>query len=116
MVLFHLVVVQLCSKDSETRTLNVRNTRLFELNLGHTGFRKMGQFINHFNNCVLRTYYVLVRKGNVSFTHQTLSDNMLINVKMPTIVCILTFISMINITSESLKARNFLICWLFSFL
>ena len=30
---------------------------------------------------------------------------MLINVKMPTIVCILTFISMINATSDSLKAR-----------
>ena len=32
---------------------------------------------------------------------------LLINVKMPTIVGILTFISMINTTSESLKARNF---------
>ena len=31
---------------------------------------------------------------------------MLINVKMPTIVGILTFISLINTTSESLKARN----------
>ena len=31
---------------------------------------------------------------------------MLINVKMPTIVGILTFISMINTTSESLKARK----------
>ena len=34
---------------------------------------------------------------------------MLINVKMPTIVGILTFISMINDTSESLKARKVLI-------
>ena len=34
---------------------------------------------------------------------------LLINVKMPTIVCILTFISMINTTSETLKARNFFI-------
>ena len=32
---------------------------------------------------------------------------LLINVKMPTIVDILTFISMINTTSERLKARNF---------
>ena len=39
----------------------------------------------------------------------------LINVKMPTIVGILTFISMINTTSERLKARNFFICWYFSF-
>ena len=38
---------------------------------------------------------------------------LLINVKMPTIVGILTFISMINITSERLKARNF-ICMYFS--
>ena len=31
---------------------------------------------------------------------------LLINVKMPTIVGILTFISMVNTTSESLKARK----------
>ena len=40
---------------------------------------------------------------------------MLINVKMPTIVGILTFISMINTTPERLKARNFFICYYFSF-
>ena len=40
---------------------------------------------------------------------------MLINVKMPTIVGILTFISMINATSERLKARNFVIPQYFSF-
>ena len=34
---------------------------------------------------------------------------------MPTIVGILTFISMINTTSERLAARNFFICWYFSF-
>ena len=34
---------------------------------------------------------------------------LLINVKMPTVVYILTFISMINTTSERLKARNFFI-------
>ena len=38
-----------------------------------------------------------------------------INVKMPTIVGMLTFISMINTTSEGLKARNFFICQYFSF-
>ena len=37
------------------------------------------------------------------------------NVKMPTIVGILTFISMINTTSEILKARNFFICRYCSF-
>ena len=40
---------------------------------------------------------------------------LLINVKMPTIVDILTFISMINTISEKLKARNFFICRYFSF-
>ena len=40
---------------------------------------------------------------------------LLINVKMPTIVGILTFISMINTTSERLIARKFFICPYFSF-
>ena len=40
---------------------------------------------------------------------------LLINVKMPTIVSIWTFINMINTTSERLKARNFFICQYFSF-
>ena len=39
----------------------------------------------------------------------------LINVKMPTIFGILTFINMINTTSDRLKVRNFFICWYFSF-
>ena len=40
----------------------------------------------------------------------------LINVKMPTIVGILTFISMIDTASKRLKARNFFICQYFSFM
>ena len=40
---------------------------------------------------------------------------MLINVKMPTIVGILTFICMLNATSESLKARKVGIFQQFSF-
>ena len=40
---------------------------------------------------------------------------LLINVKMPTIIGILTFINMINTTFERLKARNFFICRYFSF-
>ena len=40
---------------------------------------------------------------------------LLINVKMPIIVGILTFFSMINATSERLKARNFFICRYFGF-
>ena len=40
---------------------------------------------------------------------------LLINVKMPTIVDILTFISMINTISERLKTKNFFICQYFKF-
>ena len=40
---------------------------------------------------------------------------LLINVKMPTIVGILTFISMISKTSERFKARRFFNCRYFSF-
>ena len=40
---------------------------------------------------------------------------LLINVEMPTIVGILTFISMINTTSERLQARKVFICPYFSF-
>ena len=40
---------------------------------------------------------------------------LLINVKMPTIVGILTFISIINTTSERLKARHLFICRYYSF-
>ena len=39
----------------------------------------------------------------------------LINVKMPSIVGILTFMSMVNTTSERLKARYFFIYQYFSF-
>ena len=40
---------------------------------------------------------------------------LIINVKMPTIVGILTFISMINTTFDRFKARNFFISCYFSF-
>ena len=40
---------------------------------------------------------------------------MLINVKMPSIVGILTFMSLINTTSESLKARKIFIFQYLSF-
>ena len=48
-------------------------------------------------------------------TQQSMKFILLINVKMPTIVGILTFISLINATSERLKARNLFICQYFSF-
>ena len=40
---------------------------------------------------------------------------LLIKVKMPTIVGILTFISMINTNCERLKAENFFTFWNFNF-
>ena len=40
---------------------------------------------------------------------------LLINVKMPTTVGILTFISMINTTSKNHKVRTFFVCRYFSF-
>ena len=43
-------------------------------------------------------------------THLSTKFILLINVKMSTIVGILTFISIINTTFERLKARNFFIC------
>ena len=48
-------------------------------------------------------------------TQQSTKFILLINVKMPTIVGILTFVSMTNTTSERLKARNFFVCRYFSF-
>ena len=57
-------------------------------------------------------------RGYKTFSCSTqLSTNfiLLINVKMPTIVGILTFISMIDTTSEILKAKNFFSCRYFSF-
>ena len=51
------------------------------------------------------------RPDVINFCHAQLSMTyiMLINVKIPTIVDIFTFISMINTTSESLKAGKVLI-------
>ena len=47
--------------------------------------------------------------------HEISFFTMLINVKMPTVVGILTFISMIKTTHESLKARKVFIFQYFSF-
>ena len=48
-------------------------------------------------------------------THLSMKFILPMNAKMPTIVGILTFISMINTTSERLKVINVLICQYFSF-
>ena len=47
-------------------------------------------------------------------THLSTKMILLINIKMPTSVGILTFIIMINTTYERLKARNVFICQYFS--
>ena len=54
-------------------------------------------------------------KKNPCSTKLSTKYILLINVKMPTIVGILTFISMINTESERLKVKNFFICRNFSF-
>ena len=48
-------------------------------------------------------------------THLSMKFIMIINVKMPTIVGILIFMSMINITSKHLKARRVLLLRHFKF-
>ena len=59
-----------------------------------------------------KTLYLLIRPGPEVIKLLPCSTQLrtqfilLINVKMPTIVGILTFISMINTSYESLKARN----------
>ena len=54
-------------------------------------------------------------KKNSCTTQLSKKFILLINVKMPTIVSIFTFISMINLTSERLKERNVFICRYCSF-
>ena len=56
-----------------------------------------------------------MKSGLKIITQLSLKFIMLINVKIPTIIGILTFIGMINTTSESLKAITVLIFQYFSF-
>ena len=64
-----------------------------------------------------QTSWTLIRPGPKVIKLFSCSTNLstkfilLINVKMQTNIGILTFISMINTTSERLKARNFFICF-----
>ena len=58
------------------------------------------------------------QRGYKTFSNSTqlsMKFFMLINVTMPTIVCILTFISMIYATSESFKSKEVFIFQYFSF-
>ena len=57
-----------------------------------------------------------VLKVFLCLTQLSMKFILLINVKMPTIVGILTFISKINKASESSKARNFFVCRYFVFM
>ena len=94
--------------------------------------RKKAKIRNRYNqeNLVSKTVKAkedsLVRHGGASLrlrgyktfswsTQLSMKFILLINVKMPTIIGILTFISMKNTISERLKARNFFICRYFSF-
>ena len=68
-----------------------------------------------FNPMALRKTRPEVIKLFLFSTQLSTKFILLINVKMPTIVGILTFISMINTTYERLKATNFFICRYFRF-
>ena len=50
-----------------------------------------------------------------SLTQLSTKFILLINVEVPTLVGIVTFLSMMDTTSKRLKARNFFICLYFSF-
>ena len=57
---------------------------------------------------IIKLFFPFLTQLSTKFT-------LLINVKMPTIVGILTFISMINTTSERFKTRYFFLYRYFSF-
>ena len=92
--------------------LELRNMKMFYCPLLSKG---LGLFVVY--DCGISRLYpdLEVIKLFSSSTQLRTKLILLINVKMPTIVGILTFISMINTTSERLKARNFFICRYFSF-
>ena len=71
---------------------------------------KLHHFIDCAGNHCSRGYKIFLYSTQLS-----MKLIMLINVKMPTIVGILTFISMINTTSDRLKAINFFICGILVF-
>ena len=96
---------------------------IFQLLLHHIDsknrkYGKHSKTLNSFVSLFSIKMLVVRPRGYKTFlcsTQLSTKFNLLINVKMPTIVGIFTFISMINTTSERLKARNFFICWYFSF-
>ena len=67
---------------------------------------------------MLHGYVITWPQGYTAFSCSTQMSTkfiLLINIKMPTIAGILTFISMINATHERLKERNVFIYWYYSF-
>ena len=61
------------SKTSKVRTSNFRNTRKFELNFGHSGFREQGLFMDYFNKYLLN---MCVRKAETLFDRTKTDDNL----------------------------------------
>ena len=107
-----------------SRVLHRLNTVIwtqFYLALDHLIFKVMG-FLSRKSDFValeLKRHSLARPRGYKTFscsTQLSMKFILLLNVKMPTIVGILTFISKINTISEWLKARNFFICRYFSFL
>ena len=85
----------------------------------HCLFTKAQTCISFITNCVVIFIYEKAGPEVIKLfpcsTQLSVKFIMLINVKMLTIVGILTFIIMISTTSERLKTRNFFICRYFSF-
>ena len=81
--------------------------KFYVVNLQHSSFTHV--FVFQSGPEVIKNFILYSTQLSTKFI-------LLINVIMPTIVGILTFISMINVTSERLKERNFFICRYFSFM
>ena len=81
---------------------------------GHLHYRYNTAHINYHNFTGARLGPEVINLFSC-YTQLSKKFILLINVKTPTIVGVLTFISMIDTTSERLKARNYFICSYFSF-
>ena len=87
----------------------------YKINFFKKLFREYHLSVKQFGS-LLRQRFCLRLASRFSYSTQLSTKFiLLINVKMPTIVGILTFIIMIIKTSERLKARNFFIGRYFSF-
>ena len=94
------------------------NTYILEIQLFWTAHHYQVNLDKVKNHVALSIGQFIRPRGYKTFSYSTQLNRKfirLINVKMPTIVGILTLISMINTTYERLKARNFVIRRYFSF-